>query len=124
MPIVYRYHHFRCPSHDNGSSPFEYYRNDSPCEAINAGIDEEMARDPSVFILGKEIAQYQGVYKVTKKKYDDDRVIDTPITEISFTGLAVAAAYRNLRPIVEFMTINFSMQALIKWSIRPPNNFI
>ncbi|EEC48370.1 precursor of dehydrogenase pyruvate dehydrogenase E1 component beta subunit [Phaeodactylum tricornutum CCAP 1055/1] len=84
-------------------------------EAINAGIDEEMARDESVFIIGEEVAQYQGAYKVTKglyEKYGDKRVIDTPITEMGFTGLAVGAAYKNLRPIVEFMTINFSMQAI------------
>lgn len=84
-------------------------------EAINAGIDEEMARDESVYILGEEVAQYQGAYKVTKglyEKYGDKRVIDTPITEMGFTGLAIGSAYKNLRPIVEFMTINFSMQAI------------
>lgn len=84
-------------------------------EAINQGIDEEMARDESVFIMGEEVAQYQGAYKVTKglyEKYGDKRVIDTPITEMGFTGLAVGAAYKDLRPIVEFMTINFSMQAI------------
>lgn len=84
-------------------------------EAINAGIDEEMARDESVYILGEEVAQYQGAYKVTKglyEKYGDRRVIDTPITEMGFTGLAIGSAYKNLRPIVEFMTINFSMQAI------------
>jgi pyruvate dehydrogenase E1 component beta subunit len=84
-------------------------------EAINQGIDEEMARDESVFILGEEVAQYQGAYKVTKglyEKYGDKRVIDTPITEMGFTGLAIGAAYKDLKPIVEFMTINFSMQAI------------
>lgn len=84
-------------------------------EAINQGIDEEMARDEAVFILGEEVAQYQGAYKVTKglyEKYGDKRVIDTPITEMGFTGLAVGAAYKDLRPIVEFMTMNFSMQAI------------
>jgi len=84
-------------------------------EAINQGIDEEMARDPSVFIMGEEVAQYQGAYKVTKglyEKYGDQRVIDTPITEMGFTGLAIGAALKDLRPIVEFMTINFSMQAI------------
>lgn len=84
-------------------------------EAINEAIDEEMARDESVFIMGEEVAQYQGAYKVTKglyEKYGDKRVIDTPITEMGFTGLAVGAAYKDLRPIVEFMTINFSMQAI------------
>lgn len=84
-------------------------------EAINQGIDEEMARDPSVWILGEEVAQYQGAYKVTKglyEKYGDSRVIDTPITEMGFTGLAIGAAYKDTRPIVEFMTMNFSMQAI------------
>jgi pyruvate dehydrogenase E1 component beta subunit len=84
-------------------------------EAINQGIDEEMARDPSVWILGEEVAQYQGAYKVTKglyEKYGDKRVIDTPITEMGFTGLAIGAAYKDTRPIVEFMTMNFSMQAI------------
>lgn len=84
-------------------------------EAINQGIDEEMARDDAVFILGEEVAQYQGAYKVTKglyEKYGDRRVIDTPITEMGFTGLAIGAAYKDLKPIVEFMTINFSMQAI------------
>lgn len=84
-------------------------------DAINQGIDEEMARDESVFILGEEVAQYQGAYKVTKglyQKYGDKRVIDTPITEMGFTGLAIGASYKGLRPIVEFMTMNFSMQAI------------
>ena len=84
-------------------------------EAINQGIDEEMERDEAVFILGEEVAQYQGAYKVTKglyQKYGDKRVIDTPITEMGFTGLAIGAAYKDLKPIVEFMTMNFSMQAI------------
>lgn len=84
-------------------------------EAINQGIDEEMERDEAVFILGEEVAQYQGAYKVTKglyQKYGDKRVIDTPITEMGFAGLAIGAAYKDLRPIVEFMTMNFSMQAI------------
>jgi|EP00979_Chaetoceros_neogracilis_P011470 pyruvate dehydrogenase E1 component beta subunit len=84
-------------------------------EAINQAIDEEMERDEAVFILGEEVAQYQGAYKVTKglyQKYGDKRVIDTPITEAGFTGLAIGAAYKDLRPIVEFMTMNFSMQAI------------
>jgi pyruvate dehydrogenase E1 component beta subunit len=84
-------------------------------EAIHQGIDEEMARDEAVYILGEEVAQYQGAYKVTKglyEKYGGKRVIDTPITEMGFTGLAIGSAYVNLKPIVEFMTINFSMQAI------------
>jgi len=84
-------------------------------EAINQGIDEEMEADENVFILGEEVAQYQGAYKVTKglyQKYGDKRVLDTPITEMGFTGLAIGASYKNLKPIVEFMTWNFSMQAI------------
>jgi pyruvate dehydrogenase E1 component beta subunit len=66
-------------------------------------------------LAGEEVAQYQGAYKVTKglyQKYGDKRVIDTPITEMGFAGLATGAAYKDLRPIVEFMTFNFSMQVL------------
>ena len=82
-------------------------------EAINQAIDEEMARDEKVFIIGEEVAQYNGAYKVTKglhAKYGDKRVIDTPITEMGFAGIATGAAYQGLRPICEFMTWNFSMQ--------------
>jgi pyruvate dehydrogenase E1 component beta subunit len=84
-------------------------------EAICEGIDEEMERDDGVFIMGEEVAQYQGAYKVTKglyQKYGEKRVIDTPITEAGFTGMAVGASFHNLRPIVEFMTWNFSLQAI------------
>ena len=84
-------------------------------EAINAGIDEEMERDEKVFLLGEEVAQYQGAYKVTKglfQKYGEKRVIDTPITEMGFAGIATGAAYKGLRPVCEFMTFNFSMQAI------------
>ena len=84
-------------------------------EAINQAIDEEMEADEAVFILGEEVAQYQGAYKVTKnlcQKYGDKRVIDTPITEMGFTGLAIGAAFKELKPIVEFMTMNFAMQAI------------
>ncbi len=84
-------------------------------DAIQMGIDQEMEKDEDVWILGEEVAQYQGAYKVTKglvQKYGDKRVIDTPITEMGFTGLAIGAAYKGLKPIVEFMTFNFSMQAI------------
>lgn len=84
-------------------------------DAINSAIDEEMERDSDVFILGEEVAQYQGAYKITKglwEKYGDKRVIDTPITEAGFTGVAIGAALSKLRPICEFMTFNFSMQAI------------
>lgn len=84
-------------------------------DALNSAIDEEMTRDERVFILGEEVAQYDGAYKVSRglwKKYGDKRVIDTPITEMGFAGLAVGAAFGGLRPICEFMTWNFAMQAI------------
>ncbi|KAJ1446607.1 thiamine diphosphate-binding protein [Pelagophyceae sp. CCMP2097] len=84
-------------------------------EALNMAMDEEMARDDAVFILGEEVAQYQGAYKVTKglfQKYGDRRVLDTPITEAGFAGIAAGAAYKDLRPVCEFMTFNFAMQAM------------
>lgn len=84
-------------------------------DALNQAMDEEMERDDRVFILGEEVAQYDGAYKVSRglwKKYGDKRVIDTPITEMGFAGIAVGAAMHGLRPICEFMTFNFSMQAI------------
>lgn len=110
-------------------------------DALNSALDEEMARDNKVFLLGEEVAQYDGAYKVSRglwKKYGDKRVIDTPITEMGFAGLAVGAAMvgfklhmniymrllkcidlytllnfqAGLRPVCEFMTFNFSMQAI------------
>lgn len=84
-------------------------------EAICTAIREEMQNDPNVFIMGEEVAEYDGAYKVTKgllKEFGENRVVDTPITEHGFTGLAVGAAFAGLRPIVEFMTFNFSMQAI------------
>ncbi|KAF1643479.1 UNVERIFIED_CONTAM: Pyruvate dehydrogenase E1 component subunit beta, mitochondrial, partial [Eudyptes robustus] len=71
-------------------------------DAINAALDEEMTRDHNVFLMGEEVAQYEGAYKVSKglwKKYGDNRVVDTPITEMGFTGIAVGAAFAGLRPI-------------------------
>jgi pyruvate dehydrogenase E1 component beta subunit len=83
-------------------------------EAIRQAIDEEMARDEKVFILGEEVAEYNGAYKVTKgllDKYGPKRVLDTPVSENAFTGLAIGAAMTGLRPIVEFMSWNFSFVA-------------
>ena len=85
-------------------------------EALNAAMEEEMQRDSSVFLLGEEVGQYNGAYKVSKgllEKFGPDRVLDTPITESGFAGLAVGAALAGLRPICEFMTFNFSMQVLL-----------
>ncbi|KAJ3089436.1 pyruvate dehydrogenase E1, beta subunit [Quaeritorhiza haematococci] len=84
-------------------------------EALNQALEEEMTRDERVFLLGEEVAQYNGAYKVSKglwDKFGDKRVIDTPITEIGFAGMAVGAALAGLRPVCEFMTFNFSMQAI------------
>lgn len=84
-------------------------------DALNAAMDEEMERDERVFLMGEEVAQYDGAYKVSRglwKKYGDKRVIDTPITEMGFAGICVGAAFDGLRPICEFMTFNFAMQAI------------
>lgn len=84
-------------------------------DALNSALDEEMERDERVFIMGEEVAQYDGAYKVSRglwKKYGDKRVVDTPITEMGFAGIAVGAAMAGLRPVCEFMTFNFSMQAI------------
>ncbi|HCA81815.1 MAG TPA: pyruvate dehydrogenase complex E1 component subunit beta [Bacteroidetes bacterium] len=83
-------------------------------EAINQAIDEEMARDESVFLMGEEVANYQGAYKVSQgllQKWGPKRILDTPIAEAGFAGLGVGAAMVGLRPIVEFMTWNFSLVA-------------
>ena len=111
-------------------------------DALNSAIDEEMERDNAVFMLGEEVGLYQGAYKVGSfarapkphtpdirnltpaplsqvtrnlvQKYGQERVIDTPITEHGFAGIAVGAAFQGLKPICEFMTFNFSMQVLRK----------
>lgn len=74
-------------------------------------MDDELARDDKVFLMGEEVAEYNGAYKVSKglwDKWGDKRVIDTPITEVGFTALGVGAAFYGLRPIIEFMTFNFA----------------
>ncbi|KFO95377.1 hypothetical protein N300_04476, partial [Calypte anna] len=84
-------------------------------DALNQALDEEMERDERVFLLGEEVAQYDGAYKISRglwKKYGDKRVMDTPISEMGFAGIAVGAAMVWLRPVCEFMTFNFSMQAI------------
>src|ERR1700681_3263335 len=83
-------------------------------DALNQALREELARDPSVFLMGEEVGEYQGAYKVTRgllEEFGPKRVIDTPITELGFAGLGVGAAMVGLRPIVEFMTFNFSILA-------------
>jgi pyruvate dehydrogenase E1 component subunit beta len=84
-------------------------------EALRDAMAEEMRRDPDVFIMGEEVAEYQGAYKVTQgllQEFSARRVIDTPITEHGFAGIGVGAAMAGLKPIVEFMTFNFAMQAM------------
>ena len=84
-------------------------------EAIRDAMAEEMRRDETVYLMGEEVAEYQGAYKVSQGLLDEfgaKRIIDTPITEHGFSGIAVGSAFAGLRPIVEFMTFNFSMQAI------------
>src|SRR3984893_11355008 len=84
-------------------------------EALRDAMAEEMRRDDTVFLLGEEVGEYQGAYKVSQgllQEFGARRVIDTPITEQGFTGLGVGAGFAGLRPIVEFMTFNFAMQAI------------
>lgn len=84
-------------------------------DALRDAMAEEMRRDETVFVMGEEVAEYQGAYKVTREllqEFGDRRVIDTPITEYGFAGIGVGAAMGGLRPIVEFMTFNFAMQAI------------
>ena len=84
-------------------------------DALRDAMAEEMRADEAVFVMGEEVAQYQGAYKVTREllqEFGDQRVVDTPITEHGFAGLGVGAAFGGLKPIVEFMTFNFAMQAI------------
>lgn len=84
-------------------------------EALREAMNEEMRRDPNVFLLGEEVAEYNGAYKVSQGMLDEfgaKRVIDTPISELGFAGIAVGAAMNGLRPLVEFMTFNFSLVAI------------
>jgi pyruvate dehydrogenase E1 component beta subunit len=84
-------------------------------EALNAALSEEMERDPDVFLMGEEVAEYDGAYKVSKGLLDmfgSQRVVDSPISELGFTGLGVGAAMAGLRPVIEFMTFNFAFLAI------------
>lgn len=103
-------HHRKFASQSGGDKSNEMTVRD----ALNSAMDEEMARDDRVFVIGEEVAQYQGAYKITRgllDKYGSNRVVDTPISEMGFAGLATGAAFSGLRPVCEFMTFNFSMQA-------------
>ncbi|MGE5502804.1 MAG: pyruvate dehydrogenase complex E1 component subunit beta, partial [Actinomycetota bacterium] len=98
-----------------GEKQYASFKRQTVREALRDAMAEEMRADPSVFLMGEEVAQYQGAYKVSQGLLDEfgpKRVIDTPITEMGFAGLGVGAAYAGLKPIVEFMTMNFSMQAI------------
>jgi pyruvate dehydrogenase E1 component beta subunit len=93
----------------------EGYKEMTVREALGSAMEDEMNRDPNVFLIGEEVGQYDGAYKVSKgllAKFGPDRIVDTPITEAGFAGLATGAAQAGLRPICEFMTFNFSMQAI------------
>lgn len=84
-------------------------------ESINSAMSDEIERDENVFLIGEEVARYNGAYKVSKgmwERYGDRRIVDTPITESGFTGIAVGAGLMGLRPIVEFMTWNFALQSI------------
>ena len=84
-------------------------------EALRAAMSEEMRRDKDVFLIGEEVGQYQGAYKISQgmlEEFGPERVVDTPITEHGFTGIATGAAFAGLKPILEFMTFNFAMQAI------------
>ncbi|KAI5060940.1 hypothetical protein GOP47_0023445 [Adiantum capillus-veneris] len=84
-------------------------------DALNSALDEEMTADSKVYLMGEEVGEYQGAYKVSKgllQKFGPERVLDTPITEAGFTGIGVGSAFYGLKPIVEFMTFNFAMQAI------------
>lgn len=91
------------------------FKSQSVREALRDAMAEEMRRDDAVFVMGEEVAEYQGAYKVTQgllEEFGPRRVVDTPITEHGFAGLGVGAAFAGLRPIIEFMTFNFAMQAI------------
>lgn len=84
-------------------------------DGLNKAMEEELERDPDVFLMGEEVAQYNGAYKISRgllDKFGPKRIVDTPITEMGFTGLCVGAAFSGLKPICEFMTMNFAMQAI------------
>ena len=84
-------------------------------QGIYTAMADELERDQDVFLMGEEVARYHGAYKVSQdlyKRFGEDRIIDTPITEAGFTGIGVGAALQGLRPIIEFMTWNFAMQSI------------
>ena len=108
----------KIPSKPTNDKPISIEANSSLItvrEALRNAMAEEMRADKCVFVMGEEVAEYQGAYKVTQgllEEFGDKRVYDTPITEHGFTGIGIGAAFGNLKPIVEFMTFNFAMQAM------------
>ena len=108
----------KIPSKPSNDKPISIEANSSLItvrEALRNAMAEEMRADKSVFVMGEEVAEYQGAYKVTQgllEEFGDKRVYDTPITEHGFAGIGIGAAFGNLKPIVEFMTFNFAMQAM------------
>ncbi|KAK4488736.1 hypothetical protein RD792_004517 [Penstemon davidsonii] len=109
-PTSFLYKTFR-----NSSSSSSSVKKMTVREALNSALDEEMSADRRVLLMGEEVGEYQGAYKVSKgllQKHGPERVVDTPITEAGFTGIGIGAAYYGLRPVVEFMTFNFAMQAM------------
>ena len=108
----------KIPSKPTNNKPISIEANSSLItvrEALRNAMAEEMRADKSVFVMGEEVAEYQGAYKVTQgllDEFGDKRVYDTPITEHGFAGIGIGAAFGNLKPIVEFMTFNFAMQAM------------
>ena len=108
----------KIPSKPTNDKPISIEANSSLItvrEALRNAMAEEMRADKSVFVMGEEVAEYQGAYKVTQgllEEFGDKRVYDTPITEHGFAGIGIGAAFGNLKPVVEFMTFNFAMQAM------------
>jgi pyruvate dehydrogenase E1 component beta subunit len=103
------------PSPPAGEMPLGETVTQTVREALRDAMAEEMRRDDTVFLMGEEVGQYQGAYKISQgllEEFGPKRVVDTPITEHGFTGVGIGAAFAGLRPIVEFMTFNFSMQAI------------
>ncbi len=105
------------PSQPQGAQEpqYETWKTQTVREALRDAMSEEMRRDEAVYLMGEEVAEYQGAYKISQgllEEFGGNRVIDTPITEHGFAGLAVGAAFGGLKPIVEFMTFNFAMQAI------------
>ncbi|GKA17554.1 pyruvate dehydrogenase E1 component subunit beta-1, mitochondrial isoform X1 [Tanacetum coccineum] len=90
-------------------------------DVLNSALDEDMATDPDVFVMGEQVGEYQGTYEITKgllDKYGPERVVDTPITKVGFVGIIVGSTYHRLKSVIEFMTSIFSMQDLLRFCIK------